>query len=194
MTKSNFWPISPLQLQCKTRNGLQNVVYGSIMLKFFSGGSSNLWKPVGFVAKQNSDFWFFWDTLLLIYRYITNFQCKKQNSGAQIIISIKSPSLEYNFQRSVNIEKTQWVDSRYFLFKSLLAPSSNWCSSPRFKLDLVEDCWSLIFVLWTEIRIDGLHLFPAKGLSLLLGSSNNAMFVAFLQCGWAHIFHLRRPY
>ena len=27
--------------------------------EIFSGGSSNLWKPVGFVAKQNSDFWFF---------------------------------------------------------------------------------------------------------------------------------------
>ena len=35
----------------------------------------------------------------------------------------------------------------------------------------------------TEIRDDGLHLFPAKGLSLLLRSSNNAMFVALLQCG-----------
>ena len=32
--------------------------------EIFSGGSSNLWKPVGFVAKQNSDFWVFWDTLL----------------------------------------------------------------------------------------------------------------------------------
>ena len=32
--------------------------------EIFSGGSSNLWKPVDFVAKQNSDFWFFWDTLI----------------------------------------------------------------------------------------------------------------------------------
>ena len=31
--------------------------------EIFSGGSSNLWKPLGLVAKQNSDFWFFWDTL-----------------------------------------------------------------------------------------------------------------------------------
>ena len=84
---------------------------------------------------------------LLIYRYMTNFHCRKQNSGAQIIISVKSPPLEYNFQRSVNIEQPQWADSRYFSFKSLLAPSSNWCSSPRFKLDLKEDCWSLILVL-----------------------------------------------
>ena len=29
------------------------------MLKFFSGGSSNLWKPLGLVAKQNLDFGFF---------------------------------------------------------------------------------------------------------------------------------------
>ena len=35
MTKSNFWPIFPLKLQCKTKNCLHNVVYGSIMLKFF---------------------------------------------------------------------------------------------------------------------------------------------------------------
>ena len=35
MAKSNFWPISPLQLQCKTKNCLHNCVYGSIMLKFF---------------------------------------------------------------------------------------------------------------------------------------------------------------
>ena len=34
--------------------------------EIFSGGSSNLWKPVGFVAKQNSDFWFFWDTLMWV--------------------------------------------------------------------------------------------------------------------------------
>ena len=32
--------------------------------EIFSDGSSNLWKPVGFVAKQNSDFCFFWDTLM----------------------------------------------------------------------------------------------------------------------------------
>ena len=33
--------------------------------EIFSGGSFYLWKPVGLVAYQNSDFWFFWDTLLL---------------------------------------------------------------------------------------------------------------------------------
>ena len=32
--------------------------------EIFSGGSSNLWKPVGLVAYQNLDFWFYWDTLL----------------------------------------------------------------------------------------------------------------------------------
>ena len=35
--------------------------------EIFSGGSSNLWKPVDFVAKQNSDFWFFWDTLMCTF-------------------------------------------------------------------------------------------------------------------------------
>ena len=52
---------------------------------------------------------------------------------------------------------------------------------PSARLLILDLCTQVI--VRTEIRIDGLHLFPAKGLSLLLGSSNNAMFVAFLQCG-----------
>ena len=32
-TKLNVWPIAPMWLQCKIKNGCQNVVYGSIMLK-----------------------------------------------------------------------------------------------------------------------------------------------------------------
>ena len=51
---------------------------------------------------------------------------------------------------------------------------------PRGRLLIFDLCTQ---VVRTEIRDDGLHLFPAKGLSLLLRSSNNAMFVAFLQCG-----------
>ena len=35
MTKSNFWPISPLKLKCKTLKWRQQPIYGSIMLKIF---------------------------------------------------------------------------------------------------------------------------------------------------------------
>ena len=52
---------------------------------------------------------------------------------------------------------------------------------PSERLLIFDRCTQVI--VRTEIRIDGLHLFPAKGLSLLLRSCNNAMFVAFLQCG-----------
>ena len=51
---------------------------------------------------------------------------------------------------------------------------------PRGRLLIFDLCTQ---VVRTEIRDDGLHLFPAKGLSLLLRSSNNAMFVALLQGG-----------
>ena len=64
MTKLNFWSISPLLLRCETRNGCQNVVYGSIMLKIVLVAHltyENQWGEY-----QNSDFCSFGDTLLCI--------------------------------------------------------------------------------------------------------------------------------
>ena len=44
-------------------------VYNAVI---FSGGSSNLWKPLGLVAYQNSDFCFFWDTLVHMVSSLTH--------------------------------------------------------------------------------------------------------------------------
>ena len=70
MTKLNFWSISPLLLRCETRNGCQNVVYGSIMnAENCSDGSSNTGLRTG--LSDIPKFRFFGDTLV----YMGNGHC-----------------------------------------------------------------------------------------------------------------------
>ena len=62
-------PFHPLH-ETKISNRSLSVVYGSITLKFFFGGSGNMSAPVVQPTKRNSKTVFFWDTLrnsLLIF-------------------------------------------------------------------------------------------------------------------------------
>ena len=72
--------------------------------EIFSGGSSNLWKPVGFVAKQNSDFWFFWDTLIDNHTIFA-----KYRNWILLILQAVSSSIDYDYFEYARIRLGEYL-------------------------------------------------------------------------------------